>query len=81
MLEYLKDWMEYTTGCLESAENTLQIKYTVLLRCHWQEGKYLVTGKKGNIVPIYKGGKNEDLLNYRSVSLTNLIAKICEKTV
>lgn len=31
---------------------------------------------RANIVPIFKGGKKEDLLSYRP--LTNVVAKICK---
>ena len=34
--------------------------------------------KRANIVPIYKGGKKSDPLNYKSVSLTSVVSKICE---
>ena len=34
--------------------------------------------KRANIVPIYKGGKKTDPLNYRLVSQTNVVSKICE---
>ena len=34
--------------------------------------------KRANIVPIYKGGKKTEPLNYRPVSLTSVVGKICE---
>ena len=30
---------------------------------------------------IYKNGNNKELLNYRPVSLTSIICKICEKVI
>ena len=37
--------------------------------------------KRANIVPIYKSGDREDPLNYRPVSLTSIISKLCEKII
>ena len=34
--------------------------------------------KRADIVPIYKGGKKTDPLNYRPVSLTSVVSKICD---
>ena len=36
------------------------------------------TVEKANIVPIYKGGKKTEPQNYRLVSLTSVVGKICE---
>ena len=32
-------------------------------------------------MPIHKGGHKEEELNYRPVSLTSIVAKMCEKIV
>lgn len=36
-----------------------------------------VDWKCANIVPIYKKGKKEEPMNYKLVSLTNVVAKLC----
>ena len=43
-----------------------------------KEGRVPKEWKRANIVPIYKGGKKTDPLNYRPVSLTSVVNKICE---
>ena len=37
--------------------------------------------KRANIDPIYKGGKKTEPLNYRPMSLTSVIGKICEMVI
>ena len=46
-----------------------------------REGIVPMDWKRADIVPIFKGGNNEDPLNYRPVSLTSVVAKICEKVI
>ncbi len=41
----------------------------------FEEGAVPTDWKKADIVPIFKGGNDEDLLNYRPVSLTSVVAK------
>ena len=43
-----------------------------------EEGRVPQEWKRANIVPIYKRGKKTDPLNYRPVSLTSVVSKICE---
>ena len=43
-----------------------------------REGKVPKEWKRANIVPIYKGGKKTEPLNYRPVSLTSVVGKLCE---
>ena len=45
------------------------------------EGKVPTDWKRADIVPIFKGGNKEEPLNYRPVSLTSVVAKICEKII
>ena len=37
--------------------------------------------KRAEVVPIYKSGKKEEPLNYRPVSLTRIIGKMCDKVI
>ena len=46
-----------------------------------KEGKVPREWKRANIVPIYKGGKRTEPLNYRPVSLTSVVGKLCEAVI
>ena len=43
-----------------------------------EEGRVPQEWKRANIVAIYCEGKKTDPLNYRPVSLTSVVSKICE---
>ena len=44
-------------------------------------GELPIEWKSANIIPIYKGGRKEDPLNYRPISLTSILCKICEHVI
>ena len=66
---------------LKECSNELSTRIHSIIDCSLKEGKFPADWKKANIVPIYKGGKREDPMNYRPVSLTSVVAKICERAV
>ena len=45
------------------------------------EGRIPKDWKRADITPFYKVGNKEGPLNYRPISLTSVIAKICEKII
>ena len=52
-----------------------------IIKCSLETGKVPKEWKRADIVPIYKNGNREHPLNYRPVSLTSVICKLCEKVI
>ena len=59
--------------------NQLAGKLHSVIESSLKESRVPLDWKRTNIVPIHKGADNEEPLNYRPVSLTSVVAKICEK--
>lgn len=64
----------------ECAEELLKPIYEIV-KCSLDSGKVPTDWKRANIVPIYKGGNKEEPLNYRPVSLTSILCKMCERVI
>ena len=52
-----------------------------IIECSFKTREVPKEWKKADITPIYKNGNKEEPRNYRPVSLTSIICKICEKLI
>lgn len=52
-----------------------------IIQASLDRGLVPVEWKRANIIPIHKSGSTEDPLNYRPISLTSIVCKICEKLI
>ncbi len=46
-----------------------------------ESGKAPQQWKIADVIPIYKSGNKEEPLNYRPVSLTSIVCKLCERII
>lgn len=66
---------------LRECREQLAEKVCEVIDASLREGVVPQDWKRANIVPIYKSGNKRDPLNYRPVSLTSVVAKMCERVV
>ncbi len=52
-----------------------------IIKCSISTGKVPKEWKRAEVVPVYKSENKEELLNYRPVSLTSVVCKMCEKVI
>ena len=52
-----------------------------IISCSIETGNVPVEWKRANVVPLYKNGNRQEPLNYRPVSLTSIMCKLCEKVI
>ena len=61
----------------ECREQLIEPIYDII-KCSIETGEVPSEWKRADIIPIYKGGKQDEPLNYRPISLTSIICKLCE---
>ena len=54
---------------------------TLLLQASIQQGRVPSQWKKANIVPLFKKGSRSSPANYRPISLTSVLCKLCEHII
>ena len=68
------------SGCILKAcrEELVEPIYDII-KYSLASGTVPVEWKRAEVVPIYKSGKKDEPLNYRPVSLTSVVCKMCER--
>ena len=64
---------------IKECSNQIAGKLHSIIENSLKESRVPLDWKITNIVPIYKGEDKEEPINYRPVSLTSVVAKICDK--
>lgn len=54
---------------------------SIIFERPWQLDEVPKDGEKGNVTPVFKKGKQEDLQNYRLVSHTSAHGKVLEQII
>ena len=64
---------------LKACREELVVPIYDIIQYSLASGTVPVEWKRADVVPIYKSGKKEGPLNYRPVSLTSVVCKMCER--
>ena len=66
---------------LKACREELLVPLFDIIKFSIASGTVPVEWKRAEVVPIYKNGKKEEPLNYRPVSLTSVVSKMCERVI
>ena len=63
---------------LKEATDEIAPAITLLFQAYLNQGNTPSTWRKALVVPIFKKGSKSDASNYRPISLTSVLCKLCE---
>ena len=69
------------TMLLKQTAEEIAPAVTLLFRASINQGKVPTQWKKAHIVPLFKKGSRSDAANYRPISLTSVLCKLCEHII
>ena len=69
------------TMLLKQTAEEIAPAVTLLFQASINQGKVPTQWKKAHIVPLFKKGSRSDAANYRPISLTSVLCKLCEHII
>ena len=69
------------TQLLKEVADEISPAVTLLFQASINQGRVPAQWKKANIVPIFKKGSRSEAANYRPISLTSVLCKLCEHVI
>ncbi|GAB0207209.1 mitochondrial enolase superfamily member 1 [Grus japonensis] len=66
---------------LRELADVIAMPLSIIFKRSWRTGEVREDGRKANVTPVFKKGKEEDPGNYRPVSLTSIPGKVMEQLI
>ena len=64
---------------IKDIANEIAAPLTFLISISWQSGVFPTSEKIAKVIPIYKSGDRSNIVNYRPISVLNIISKSFER--
>ncbi|ELU03363.1 hypothetical protein CAPTEDRAFT_79080, partial [Capitella teleta] len=74
-------WDDVKPSALKEVADLIVVPLTDLINLSLQQGVVPVELKIARVVPIYKAGEKQELVNYRPVSVLPSVSKVYERVV